>query len=241
MKALIFIVMVILFTNFTSEVEASNDNVIDSSRIAIQDSELTTSPFDFKAQAKALGMQTFSEKTAIEGTRTTELDNQFDDRMAKAQEAWIQLTKPDSITAEAVSKFGEDIEKFVQLETEVEWSVPHKIAFLEFRKRLSQIKPAFFSQQQKLAAISYFHLMQKKQISAHSIPVELSEAIQDLSLRMVSFSELPPEVDVVFVDGHSYSRSELQFPGDPNYCRFKQSLAGHTSSAIFREKSKSRK
>lgn len=193
---------------FAKEDEKDNATI----KIAIQSVVSEESTNEFESQARALGLQTLSEFLSQNGFQDPELSKKFSRGLELAQEAWIDFKNLNPLNSSSTSALSSSIENFLKLEKEAEWTVDQKRAFLEFRMRLSQVQPMMRSMHQTLSAISFGHFIQTNAPLAKQVPIELTEPISHLITRWISFSDLPSEIELVFVDGHPYSRSQGKFP-----------------------------
>lgn len=196
----------------TQQTFANGDIEDATSTIAIQSLDSTESANEFESQARALGLQTLSAVLSRKGFQNPEVSKQFNRRLEIAQEAWIDFKNLKTLNSPSESILASSIVNFLKLENEAEWNVDQKRAFFEFRMRLSQVQPIMHSFHQTLAAISFGHFIQTNDSFAKKVPIELTEHVSQLMTRWISFSDLPTNIEVIFVDGHPYSRSRGKFP-----------------------------
>lgn len=187
-----------------------NDNA--TVKIAIQSVDSGETTNEFESQARALGIQPLSEFLSQNGIQNPEIPKQFGRSLELAQEAWIDFKNLNPLKPPSESTLSYSIENFLKLEKEAEWTVDQKRAFFEFRLRLSQVQPMMRALHRNLAAISFGHFIQTNDPLTKQVPIELTEPISHLITRWISFSDLPADVEVLFVDGHPYNRSQGKFP-----------------------------
>ena len=168
------------------------------------------SPYDtteLSSLAQAMGMMTLSEAVGHNGTASRDLMATFESRLIRAQEEWIQFQSLSNSNRSTAA-----IEAFLQLESESIWNDEARLAFYEFHQRLARMRPERRQTHLIKAAISLNHFKYSKNSLAPSVPVELAEMESRITVRWVSFSEVPNEIAGLFVDGHWYDRSQGRFP-----------------------------
>lgn len=175
--------------------------------LAIQSQPAPESRSELVTQARAIGLQTLSEAIGQNGSASLSLISEFESQIISAQEEWIQFQ-----TASNSEISTKAVERFLALETLATWSQERRIAFYEFHQRLARMRPEKRTTHMIKAAVFLAHSKISDPSQSTVTPIELAEIESRLTVRWISFSEVPLEFSGLFVDGHWYERSRARFP-----------------------------